>query len=56
MNNLVWIAVALVVVWIVARLIAGIAGALLNLLWILAIIVFVVWLFNVLTGKRGSAR
>jgi hypothetical protein len=57
MRNLIWIAIALVVVWVVARVIAGIAGALLNLLWILAIIIFVVWLFGVLTGGRGgSAR
>jgi hypothetical protein len=53
MRHLVWIALALIVIWVVARLIAGIAGALLNLLWILAIIVFAVWLFGVLTG-RGS--
>jgi hypothetical protein len=54
MRHLIWIALALVVIWAVARLIAGIAGVLLNLLWILAIIAFVIWLFGVLTGKRGS--
>jgi hypothetical protein len=55
MRNLIWIALALVVIWVVARLIAGIAGMLLNLLWILAIIVFVVWLYGVLTGKGSEA-
>lgn len=54
MRHLIWIAVLLVVIWVIARLIAGIAGALLNLLWIVAIIVFVVWLFGLLTGRRGS--
>jgi hypothetical protein len=54
MRNLIWIAIALIVIWAVARLIAGIAGALLNLLWILAIIAFVVWLFGIVTGRRGS--
>lgn len=54
MNYLIWIAVALAVIWVVARVIAGIAGALLNLLWIVAIIVLVVWLFGVLTGRRGT--
>jgi hypothetical protein len=43
-----------VVIWIVARLIAGIAGVLLNLLWIVAIIAFVVWLFGMLTGRNRS--
>lgn len=54
MRHLVWVAIALVVIWVIARLIAGIAGALLNLLWVLAIIVFIVWLFGVVTGKRSS--
>jgi hypothetical protein len=53
MRHLIWIALALVVIWVVARVIAGVAGMLLNLLWILAIIAFVVWLFGVLSGKRG---
>jgi hypothetical protein len=56
MRHLIWIAIALVVIWVVARVIAGIAGVLLNLLWILAIIAFVVWLFGMLTGKKGSGR
>lgn len=54
MRNLIWIAVALVVIWVVARVIAGIAGMMLNLLWIVAIIVFVVWLWGVLTGKKSE--
>ena len=52
MRHLIWIALLLVVIWVIARVIAGIAGALLNILWIVAIIVFVVWLFNVLTGRN----
>jgi hypothetical protein len=56
MRHLIWIALALVVIWVVARVIAGIAGALLNLLWILAIVAFVVWLFGVLTGRKGPGR
>jgi len=55
MRHLIWIAIALVVIWVIARLIAGIAGALLNLIWIVAIIVFIVWLFGVVTGRRGSS-
>jgi hypothetical protein len=44
MNNLLYLAIVLIVVWILARVVGFIAGALLNLLWILAIILFVVWL------------
>jgi hypothetical protein len=53
-RHLIWIAIVLVVIWVIARLIAGIAGALLNLLWIVAIIVFVVWLWGVITGSKGG--
>jgi hypothetical protein len=55
MRNLIWVAVALIVIWAVARLIAGVAGLLLNLLWILAIIAFVIWLFGILTGRSGGS-
>jgi hypothetical protein len=52
MRHLIWIALVLVVIWVIARIIAGVAGALLNLLWIAAIIVAVIWLFGVVTGRR----
>ncbi len=55
MQHLIWIAIALVVIWIVARLIAGIAGLLLNLLWIIAIVAFLVWLYGVITGGRSRS-
>jgi hypothetical protein len=54
MRNLIWIALALVVIWVVARVIAGIAGMLLNLLWIVAIIVFVIWLWGVIRGNGSK--
>lgn len=54
MRNLIWIAIALVVIWVVARVIAGIAGMLLNLLWIVAIIVFVIWLWGVIRGNSSE--
>jgi hypothetical protein len=56
MRHLIWIAIALVVIWVVARVIAGIAGALLNLLWIVAIIVAAIWLFGLVTGRSSSTR
>jgi ABC-type polysaccharide/polyol phosphate export permease len=54
MHYLIWIAIALAVIWVVARVIAGIAGVLLNLLWIVAIIVFVVWLIGRIRGRSSS--
>lgn len=56
MRHLIWIAILLVVIWVIARVIAGIAAALLNLLWIIAIIVFAVWLYGVVTGNRGGGE
>lgn len=44
MNWLLWLAVALLLLWIVAEVIGWVAGALLNLLWILALVLLVVWL------------
>lgn len=54
MNYLIWIAIALVVIWAIARLVAGVAGVLLNLLWIAAIIIFAIWLLGVVTGGRTA--
>lgn len=54
MHNLIWIAIVLVVIWVIARLVAGVAGILLNLLWIVAIILLALWLWGVLTGSGGG--
>lgn len=44
MNNLLYFAIVLIVIWVIARVVGFVAGALLNLLWILAIILIIVWL------------
>jgi hypothetical protein len=44
MNNLVYIAILLVVIWVIARVVGFVAGALLNLLWIVAIVLVIIWL------------
>lgn len=44
MNTLLWIAIALVVIWVVAKVVGAVAGFLLNLLWIAALILFAIWL------------
>ena len=43
-HSFIWIAVALVVIWIVARLVLAVTGFFLHLLWIGAIIFAIVWL------------
>lgn len=42
-NNLLWIAVLLIVIWVIASVTKFVAGALLNLLWVVALIVLAVW-------------
>lgn len=44
MNNLLYIAILLVVIWVIARVVGFVAGALLHLLWVIAIILVVIWL------------
>ena len=46
MNNLLYLAILLVVIWVIARVVGFVAGALLNLLWILALILLIVWLLR----------
>lgn len=43
MNNLLYIAIILIVIFVVASVTKFVAGALLHLLWVLAIIFLVVW-------------
>lgn len=44
MDKLLWIAVALIIIWVVASVTKFIAGALLHVLWIIAVVLFLVWL------------
>jgi hypothetical protein len=43
---LLWLAIILVVIWIILRVALAITSAFLHLLWIIAIIAFVVWLLR----------
>ncbi len=42
-HSLVWIAVALVVIWILARVLLAVTSFFLHLLWIAAIVFVIVW-------------
>lgn len=44
MDKLLWIAVALIIIWVIASVTKFIAGALLHVLWIIAVVLFLVWL------------
>jgi hypothetical protein len=52
MHSLLWIAILLVVVWVVAKVVGFVAGALLNLLWIVALVLLAIWLFQRITGRN----
>lgn len=51
MNWLLWAAIALVVLWVLAEALGWVLGALLHLLWIGALILFAVWLFQKLRSR-----
>ena len=53
MNSLVWLAVVLIVAWLILRLALAVTSGLLNLLWIIAIVVFIVWAFGKLRGRSS---
>lgn len=46
MTSLPWLAVVLVVAWLVLRLALAITGTLLHLLWVGALLVLVLWLVD----------
>jgi len=50
MHTLVWAAVVLIVLWIIARVFLAVTSALLHLLLIVAVIVFAIWLYNRVAG------
>ncbi len=50
MNSLIWFAVLLVVIWIVARVFLAVTSALLHVIWIVAIVLLIFWLIRKFTG------
>jgi hypothetical protein len=54
-HPLLWLALVLIVAWLVLRLALAVTGGLLHLLWIAAVIFLVIWLFGLLRG-RGAPR
>lgn len=46
LNNLLWIAGLLLVLWVIAAVTKAVVGALLHLLWIAALVLLVVWAYR----------
>ena len=51
MNWVLWLAVVLVVLWVMARVLGFVLGAALHLLWIIALVLLAVWLFQKVRAK-----
>ena len=54
MNWLAILAIALVVLWIAARVLGFVLGVSLNLLWIAAVLLLVVWAIRRFSSGRSS--
>lgn len=46
MNNLLWLAIVLVVIWVVASVTKFVVGALVHLLLALAVVLLVIWVIK----------
>lgn len=53
-SSLIWLALTLMVVWVVLKIALAITSGLLHLLWIAAIIFAVLWIFGQLTGNKRA--
>ena len=51
MNWLLWLAIGLVVLWVLAEVLGWVLGALVNLLWIAALVLAALWLFQKLRSR-----
>jgi hypothetical protein len=51
-HSLVWIAVLLIVIWVLARVVLAVTSVALHLLWVVAIIAAIVWVYRRVT-RRG---
>ena len=48
-HSLLWIAVLLIVIWVIARLTLAITSLALHILWIVAVIMIIIWLIALIT-------
>jgi hypothetical protein len=43
-HSLLWISILLVIIWVIARVVLAITSHALHLLWVSAVILFILWL------------
>ncbi len=53
MNLIAWLAMTLLVVWLVLRIALAVTSGALHLLWIAAVVMFVVWVFGRFRGAKA---
>ncbi len=49
MNSLIWLAVVLIIAWIVLKFFLAITSVVLHVVWVLALIFLAIWLFKKFT-------
>ena len=54
MNALVWLAILLLVAWLVLKLALAVTSGMLHLLWIAAVIMLIMWLVGKMRGTRPT--
>jgi hypothetical protein len=47
-HSLLWIAVLLIVIWVMARLTLAVTSLALHILWIVAVIMIIIWLIGLI--------
>jgi len=47
-HSLLWIAVVLIVIWVIARLTLAVTSLALHILWIAALILIIIWLIGLI--------
>jgi hypothetical protein len=47
-HSLLWIAVLLIVIWVIARLTLAVTSLALHILWIVAVIMIIIWLIGLI--------
>jgi len=48
-HSLLWIAVLLIVIWVIARLTLAVTSLALHILWIVAVIMIIIWLIGLIS-------
>ncbi|HEV8190554.1 MAG TPA: hypothetical protein VGP82_03590 [Ktedonobacterales bacterium] len=54
LSALLWIALVVFVIWLMLTIAGALFGGLVHLLWIVIVIALVVWLLQVLSGRRNT--